>query len=76
MSYGVIFWGNSIDSKRIFIIQKKIFRIVAGVKRKVSCREVFKKFIILLFASEFLLSLLSVVVDNGSSSKQTLTYIE
>jgi hypothetical protein len=44
MSYGIIIWRNSTDSKRIFIIQKKIISIMAGVKRRVSCREVFKKF--------------------------------
>jgi hypothetical protein len=43
MSYGVIFWGNSTDSKRAFIIQNKIIRIMAGVKTRVSCRELFKK---------------------------------
>jgi hypothetical protein len=37
---------------------------MAGVKTRVSCREVFKKFNILPFASEFLLSLLSFIVDN------------
>jgi hypothetical protein len=64
MSYGVIFWGNSTDSKRVFIIQKKIIRIMAGFKRIVSCRELLKKFNILPLASEFLLSLQSFVVDN------------
>jgi hypothetical protein len=62
MSYGIIFWRNSTDSKRVFTIQKKI--IMAGVKRRVSYRELFKKFNILPLASEFLLSLLSFVVDN------------
>jgi hypothetical protein len=37
---------------------------MAGVKRRVSCREIFKKFNILQLVSEFLLSLLSFVVDN------------
>jgi hypothetical protein len=65
MSYGVIFWGNSTDSKRVFIIQKKIIRIMAGVKRRVSCRKLFKKFNILPLVSEFLLlALLSFIVDN------------
>jgi hypothetical protein len=34
MSYGVIFWGNPTDSKRVFIIQNKIIRIMAGVKKE------------------------------------------
>jgi hypothetical protein len=33
LSYGVIFWGNSIESKRVFNIQKKIIRIMASIKR-------------------------------------------
>jgi hypothetical protein len=33
MSYGVTFWGNSTDSKRVLIIQKKI-RTMAGVKEE------------------------------------------
>jgi hypothetical protein len=37
---------------------------MTGVKRRVSCRELFKKFNILPLVSEFLLSLLSFIVDN------------
>jgi hypothetical protein len=37
---------------------------MAGVKRRVSCRELFRKFNILPLASEFLLSLLCFIVDN------------
>jgi hypothetical protein len=45
MSYGIIFWGNSTDSKKLFYIQKKIIRITAGTKRRASCRELFKNLI-------------------------------
>jgi hypothetical protein len=38
MSYGVTYLGNSTDSKRVLIIQKKIIGIMAGVKRQVYCR--------------------------------------
>jgi hypothetical protein len=74
MSYGVIFWGNSTDSKRVFIIQKKIIIIMAGVKRRVSCRKLSNKFNMLPLASEFLLSLLSFVVDN-TEKLQTISDI-
>jgi hypothetical protein len=74
MSYGVIFRGNTTDSKRVFNIQKKIIRIMAVVKRRVSCRELLKKFNILPLASEFLLSLLLFVVDNMDKF-WILTYI-
>jgi hypothetical protein len=64
ISHGIIFWGNSTDSKKLFYIQKKIIIIMTGTKRRASCRELFKKFNILPLVSEFLLSLLSFVVDN------------
>jgi hypothetical protein len=38
MSYGIIFWGNSTDSKKVFYIQKRIIRIMAGTKKRASCR--------------------------------------
>jgi hypothetical protein len=63
MSHGIIFWGNSTDSKKVSYIQKKIIRIMADTKRRASFRELFKKFNILPLASEILLSLLSCVVD-------------
>jgi hypothetical protein len=64
MTYRIIFWGNSTDNKKVFYIQNKIIRIMAGTKRRASCRELFKKCNILPLASKFLLSLSSFVVDN------------
>jgi hypothetical protein len=63
MSYGIIFSGNSMDNKKVFYIQKKIIGIMAGIKRRASFRELFKKINILPLASEFLLSLLSFVAN-------------
>jgi hypothetical protein len=42
MSYGVIFWGNSANVNSIFIIQKKVIRIMYKKPYKESCRGVFK----------------------------------
>jgi hypothetical protein len=64
MSYGIIFWGKSTGSKKVFYIQKKIIRITADTKRRTSCRELFKKINILPLASKFFLSVLSFVMDN------------
>jgi hypothetical protein len=71
MSYAIIFWGNSTDSKKVFYIQKKIIRIMASTKMRASCRELFKKFNILPLASKFVLSSLSFVVDNIETFKKT-----
>ena len=41
MKYGIIFWGNSINSKHIFILQKKGIRIMARAGKRDSCRNLF-----------------------------------
>ena len=41
MKYGLIFWGNSPDSIKIFRLQKKIIRIMMCCKSRDSCRKFF-----------------------------------
>jgi hypothetical protein len=40
---GVIFWGNSSKSGKIFTLHKKIVRIMAGAQPRTSCRSLFKQ---------------------------------
>jgi len=47
ISYGIIFWGNSHFSTKIFKIQKRIIRIIANIGRRDSCRQSFKQLQIL-----------------------------
>jgi len=42
MSYGLIFWGNSTNSKCIFKLQKRATRIIMGARNNDLCREFFK----------------------------------
>jgi hypothetical protein len=42
ISYGIIFWGSSSYTKKVFILQKKIIRIITNTRTRDSCREVFK----------------------------------
>jgi hypothetical protein len=58
------FLGKLNRQQKVFYIQKKIIRVMAGTKRRASCRELLKEFNILPLDSEFLLSLLSFVVNN------------
>jgi hypothetical protein len=39
VAYGITFWGNSMNSKKVFYIEKK-WQALKGA----SCRELFKKF--------------------------------
>ena len=64
MSYGIIFWGNSLHSNIIFRLQRKVIRIMEGCGNRVSCKSLFKKFQILPLKSQLVLSLLMFVVQN------------
>jgi hypothetical protein len=54
MKYGIIFWGNPPDSKKVFSLQKKIVRMMMGVKRCDSCTDLFKRLDILTFPCEYI----------------------
>jgi hypothetical protein len=64
MKYGIIFWGNSPNSKMIFTFLKKTVRIVAGVKSRTSCRNLFMRVEILLLPCEYIFTLMNFVVNN------------
>jgi hypothetical protein len=74
MSYGIIFWGNTLYSNNIFKLQKRVIRIITNSRNRDSCRELFKELNI-LFYSQYLFSLLTSVIDNMSLFKLILTYI-
>jgi hypothetical protein len=64
MSYGLLFWGNSPQSSRVFIMQKKIIRIMTNCSTRVSCRSLFRRLEILPLASQYILSLLRFIINN------------
>jgi hypothetical protein len=49
MNYGLLFWGNSSYSMKIFRLQKCIIRIIFDCKSRDSCKQMFKKIQILPF---------------------------
>ena len=54
MTYGLIFWGNSHHGNTIFRLQKRIIRIIVGIRGRDSCREHFKKLKILSLQSQYI----------------------
>jgi hypothetical protein len=64
IKYGIIFWGNSTDVDRVFILQKRIIRSMAGVGSRSSCRGLFKILDILPVPCQYIFSLMMFVVDN------------
>jgi len=57
ISYGIIFWGSSSYTNKLFILQKKIIRIITNTSPRDSCREVFKSMEILTLYSQHIYSL-------------------
>jgi hypothetical protein len=64
LAYGIIFWGNTPHSNVIFRLQKKVVRIMMGIRNRDSCRQYFKQLKILPLQSQYLLSLLLLVAEN------------
>lgn len=64
MSYGIIFWGNSVDSKNVFLLQKRAIRIIVGAKPRESCRQFFKKLEILTLTNQYIYSLINFLLCN------------
>jgi hypothetical protein len=42
LKYGLVFWGGNPKGKTIFKLQKQVVRIISGVSRSYSCRQLFK----------------------------------
>jgi hypothetical protein len=58
MSYGIIFWGNSTQSSKMFKIEKRVIGIIMGKRSRDSCRNMVKELKILPFIMQYMLSLL------------------
>jgi hypothetical protein len=63
MEYG-IFWGVSVESKRIFQQQKRIIRTMTGSTSRISCRTLFQKMEILTLTSQYILSSMRFLSSN------------
>jgi len=62
--YDFIFWGNSPVSRKVFQLQKKIIRIMRGSTSRTSHKPLFRTLEILTMPSKYMLSLVSLFVDN------------
>jgi hypothetical protein len=51
ISYGIIFWGQSSEASKVFIMQKKILRIIYNLKTTDTCRNIFTQNHIMTFYS-------------------------
>jgi hypothetical protein len=63
MSYGVIFWGNSF-AKKVFLLQKKIIRIITNTRPRDSHRDIFNITQIMTLYSQYIYSIILFIVNN------------
>jgi len=64
ISYGVIFWGNSSDSSKVFVMQKKVIRLITKSAFNESCRDHFRDLKILPLPSLYIFSCVMFVYSN------------
>jgi hypothetical protein len=64
MAHGIILWGNSSYTMKLFRIQKKIIRIMLGLKKRDSCRDAFREMKILPLCSQYIYSMMLYIVNN------------
>lgn len=59
MAYNIVVWGQAQQIQRVFILQKRIIRLIFDLPFQTSCRETFSKNKILTTTSIYLLKLLN-----------------
>jgi hypothetical protein len=64
MTYGLIFWGNYCYSNIIFRLQKRIIRIMVGIRARDSCREYCRELKIVPLQSQYIYLLSLFVINN------------
>jgi hypothetical protein len=77
LSYGIIFWERSSNVNKLFILQKRIDRIITNTGVRKSCREVFKNLEIMMLYSQYIFSLILFAVKTNSyfiSNKEIHTH--
>jgi hypothetical protein len=47
LRYGITVWGNDPHSRKIFLLQKKVVRLMCNVSKQTFCRDLFRLFGIL-----------------------------
>jgi hypothetical protein len=76
LSYGILFWGSDSQGIKVFKLQKKVVRLICNVKKRMSCREWFKKLKILPMPCVYIMEMVYQIKINLKGLKQNLTIHE
>jgi hypothetical protein len=64
MMCGIIFWGNSLDTIKVFLQQKRIVRTILWISPRSTWKQHFKSLGILTKPSQYILTLTEFLVNN------------
>jgi len=64
MEFGIMFWGASAESRKVFLLQKRILRVMTGSPPRATCRTLFCKLGILTMVAQYVLSLMRFLASN------------
>jgi hypothetical protein len=62
--YGIIFWDQSVEAPKVFVMQKKILRRIYNLKATDSCRNIFIQNKLMTFYSYYIYLLILFVLNN------------
>jgi hypothetical protein len=68
LRYCILFWGGDPQSIKIFKLQKKVVRLICNVKRKTSCRELFRTLNILSVPCVYVMETVYYIKLNNEGS--------
>ena len=73
VNYGIIFGGSSSTMHNVFLMQKRIIRIMLGFGPRSPCRGAFRKLDLLTVPSLYSYALMMFVVNNPDSFQSNFT---
>jgi hypothetical protein len=75
ISYGIIFWGSASEAQKVFVMQKRILRIMKNMRPRDSCQEIFKRMKIMTLYSQDIYALFLFVIDNKNLFENSELYV-
>jgi len=64
LQFGIIFWSTTTNLHKALTMQKRIIRVMLGLRHRSSCRQKFKKLQILTVSSAHILEMMMFVIKH------------
>jgi hypothetical protein len=70
----IIFWGGDNDRNNIFKLRKRVIRIISGVSKHTSCRQIFTDYNILTVTCLYILEIACYIKKYKDSLEQNVKF--